>query len=218
MSVITILNILSGLFSSKIILFLAVVLILVFFIAVYLFYKFSLKQYLINRCNKEETWLPVVDDVGNIIGRVAQSVSLENPGKFQHPLIRIIVWCDGKIYLKQRSSETLFEQGKVDHPFENVLNFGKSIESILEDIHKNYAPDGDEPLFLLKYGYENSEGKWQVLLYYINFSDESKLKSLNFGQGKLWTLQQVRDNLGKSYFSNIFENERPFSAVLLEKY
>lgn len=218
MSLIYITNIFTWLFSDNINYVIAVVLSVAIIIAAYTYYRFGLRQFLLNKCYQDETWLPVSDDTGNIIGRVAQSVSIENPGKFQHPIIRVIVWCNGKIYLKPRSNELMFERGKVDIPFEVILRFGKSIESSLDEIHEKYLPFGDKPRFLLKYSYDNPEGKWQVLLYYINIDDVSKLNTLNLPDGKIWPMQHVIDNLGKTYFSNIMENELKFTSVLIEKY
>ena len=217
MPVITIINILSAFFSDRSIWVLALVLgILLLFLVIYLIYNFCLKSYLIKRCNQEEIWLPIVDDTGNVIGRVAQSVSIENPGKFQHPLIRIVVWSKEKMYLKPRPSESLFDIGKFDNPFEIVLKYGKSIEETLEEVHRNYLPYAAKPHFMLKYSYENSKGKWQVFLYYVSIFDESRLKSLNFSEGKLWPIRQVKDNIGKTYFSDIFENELEFSSVFFD--
>lgn len=218
MSLIYITNIFTWLFSDNINYVIAVVLSVAIIIAAYTYYRFGLRQFLLNKCYQDETWLPVSDDTGNIIGRVAQSVSIENPGKFQHPIIRVIVWCNGKIYLKPRSKDLLFERGKVDIPFEVILRFGKSIESSLDEIHEKYLPNGDKPRFLLKYSYDNPEGKWQVLLYYINVDDVSKLNTLSLTEGKIWPMKHVMDNLGKTYFSNIMENELKFTSVLIEKY
>lgn len=179
-------------------------------------YQISFKKFLIRRCNKHEIWLPVVDDTGNIIGRVAQSVSSEMPGKYQHPLIRLIVWSNGKIYLKPRDAEFGFEEGRVDHPFEIRLRYGIRIEDALENIRRIFFPESQKPTFLLKYSYENYFGKWQVLLYYIDVTDLKQLEA-TFGGGKLWLNQQVRDNIGKSFFSDIFENEVDFFSVLLQE-
>ncbi|MDD4921387.1 MAG: hypothetical protein PHS30_02800, partial [Bacteroidales bacterium] len=63
------------------------------------------RRYLIRQCYIKEYWLPIVDDGGNVIGRVARSVSIETPGVYQHPLIRILVNQSGTIYLTPRTYE-----------------------------------------------------------------------------------------------------------------
>jgi len=191
--------------------------ILLIALTAFYYYKVVLKKYLVRRCNNEEVWLPVTDELGNVIGRVAQSVSIENPGMFQHPLIRLILWDNGNLYLAQRDSDSLFEKEKVDTPFEKLLTFGKSIESTLEEIHDKYIPGSGKPIFLLKYEYENSAGKWQVLLYYSNLGECRNLNNLSFINGKMWTYKQLKQDVGKKYFSDIFENELQFISVLVEK-
>jgi hypothetical protein len=215
MSVILSLYVLSAtILSGKPILILG--LILFSLIITYISYNLGIRHYFIRRSYKQETWLPVTDDKGNIIGRVAQSVSMENPGKYQHPLVRMILWCNGKLYLKPRSPELLFENSKMDLPFEIVLKYGEGIEEKMDYIHENYFSTCNKPLFLLKYAYENEGGKWQVFLYYINIPDENLLGSLDFRDGKLWPVKQIKENIGKSYFSKILENELAFSSLLLE--
>lgn len=189
---------------------------LISLIALY-YYKVVLRKYLLKRCNNEEVWLPVTDEQGNVIGRVAQSVSMENPGMFQHLLIRLILWDNGNLYLAQRDSDSLFEKEKVDTPFEKILTFGKSIESTLEEMHEKYIPGAEKPIFLLKYEYENYAGKWQVLLYYSNLAECRNLNSLSFRNGKMWTYKQLKQDIGKKYFSEIFENELQFISVLVGK-
>ena len=90
MPVITIINILSAFFSDKSIWVLVLIIgILLLFLVIYVFYNFFLKSYFIKRCNQEEIWLPIVDDTGNVIGRVAQSVSIENPGRSSQKIFTI---------------------------------------------------------------------------------------------------------------------------------
>jgi hypothetical protein len=157
----------------------------------------------------------VVDDTGNVIGRVAKSVSMEEPGKYQHPLIRILIWHKGKLYLRHRTRNVCFEKGLVDHPFEQLIPYGATVDDVLMKVRCNYFPDSEKPRFLLKYKHENKEGKWLVLLYLIILPDENQLKQLQTESGKLWTLKQIKENRNMGYFSNIFEGEFGFFNTLL---
>lgn len=188
--------------------------ILVIFILI-AFLQMGFKKYLLEKCMKQEKWLPVVDDTGNIIGKVAQSVSLEEPGKFLHPLIRVIVVCNGMLFLKPRGKGCAFEKGKIDIPFEILLDFGKNIDDTLEERRRRLSDVKDKPDFIIKYRHENSEGKWLVLLYKIEISDIKQIYPADLSEGKLWTMKQINENLGESYFSNIFEEEfEMFSRIL----
>ncbi len=49
-----------------------------------------------------EEWLPVVTEKGNVTGRVAKSITREMKNWFMHPVVRVVLLHDGKIYLKER--------------------------------------------------------------------------------------------------------------------
>ncbi|MDD4922366.1 MAG: hypothetical protein PHS30_07815, partial [Bacteroidales bacterium] len=152
----------------------------------------------------------------NVIGRVARSVSIETPGVYQHPLIRILVNQSGTIYLTPRTYEFCPDFGKYDHPIECMMKYGKSIEETLGYLQKEYFPKSESPRFLLKYKHENDIGHWQVLLYILSIKEESELIGLDKKKGKFWTRQQIQENIGKSYFSAFLEGEIDFMKTITE--
>lgn len=164
---------------------------------------------------RAEIWLPVVDDVGNVVGKVPQCLSQDKPGCYQHPVIRVLVWCQGKLYLRPRSIQAPFEQGMVDLPLEKILCFGENTEEALTDLCGRLSVV-TLPRFLLKYKHENKEGRWLVLLYVLPLSSKDDLERLGQG-GKLWPLQQIKANSGKAFFSRILEGEiNLFNNLLFE--
>jgi len=189
---------------------LAVVLIVV--VVIMLVYR----NYLIKRCYQKEYWLPIVDDAGRVIGRVARSASLEKPGTYQHPLIRILVYKSGFIYLSPRTYEFCPDVGKYDHPFESMMEYGVSVEETIEKMQMEFFPTSHSPKFLLRYKHENSIGHWQVLLYLLTIDDENELTNPDKTNGKFWTIQQIRENVGKSFFSSFLEGEIDFVESLLK--
>ncbi len=196
------------------------VVVMVAFLAVlvFVFLKRVLHRILYYTSRFAENWLPVVDDSGNIIGRVARRVSMEDPHRYQHPLVRVMVWYNGKLYLTPRSSKAPFEQGMMDHPMERLVRYGESIDEVLAKLCSCCSPDCDRPRFLLKYKHENKEGKWLVLLYQVTLTYEAQLILNDGGFGKFWPLYQVSENKGMSYFSTILEGEIDFinSITFLE--
>jgi hypothetical protein len=175
---------------------------------------FIYRKCLINRASRKEYWLPIVDDGGSVIGRVARSVSLEKPGTYQHPLIRILILRSGNIYLSPRTYELSPDFGKYDHPFECMMEYGLSIEETLKDMKKKFFPLSQTPRFLLKYKHINEIGQWQVLLFVLNILDEGELIGVDKCRGKFWTIRQIRENIGKSYFSAFLEGEIDFLEAL----
>ncbi|MCE5175138.1 MAG: hypothetical protein ABFC90_10555 [Bacteroidales bacterium] len=170
--------------------------------------------YLLKQCRQKEYWLPIVDDGGNVIGRVARSVSYETPGKYQHPLIRILISKDRSIYLAPRPFDFCPEYGLYDHPIEYLMEFGKSIEESISELQKKHFPNSPQPRFLLKYKHENKFGSWQVLLYILRIEDEEDLMGFDKSKGKFWTIPQLQENFGKSCFSSCLEGELDFIRTI----
>jgi len=195
-------------FTGLLVILVILLIIIVFVVIIY-------RIYMIRQINKKEYWLPVVADGGRVIGRIARSASMEKPGIYQHPLIRILTYKSGNIYLSPRTYDLCPDFGKFDHPFECMMEYGYSVEETLEKMQKEFFPNSQHPKFLLKYKHENKIGNWQVLLYVLTIQDENELKNLDKVNGKFWTLPQIRENLGKSYFSTFLEGEIDFLETML---
>lgn len=174
------------------------------------------KRYLINWSQRKEYWLPVVDDAGNVIGRVARSVSIENPKAYQHPLIRVMVYKPGMIYLSPRRSEIFPDHEKYDHAFERMMRYGENVEECVRIFKKRHFPKSKKPHFALKYKHKNEIGTWQVLLYILKVDDESELINMDKNKGKFWPLSQIKENKGKGCFSALLEGELDFINMIIE--
>jgi hypothetical protein len=184
-------------------------------IGVFFYLRTGFHYLLIKKSHKKESWLPVVNDQGQVIGRVAKSVSREQPGFYQHPLVRLLVWCDHSILLRPRDNNLGFEVGKLDHPLERLIPYGQTAEEVVCHLAKKYFPTCLPPRFLLKYKEETATGQWLVLLYLVKVDEVSLLKGLLHQGGKLWPLKQISANYGMSCFSSLFEGEFLFVQTIL---
>ena len=169
----------------------------------------------------QEEWLPVVTEKGDVTGRVAKSITKDLKNKFMHPVVRVAMLYDGRIYLKERDPSRLLNPGKLDYPFEKYMQFNHAIDetvrnSLLKECgNKNLT---DLPLrFLLKYTFENNTTKRLIFLYVSDIADEDMFNNLLLNGGKLWTTAQIEDNMGTDLFSECFELEFEYlkNTVLL---
>lgn len=191
---------------------------LIIFIGVveYLNLKWMGKQY------KEERFVPVVDDNSRVVGHIALSESLAHSNKFMHPLVRVLLKYDGKLYLKERPRDYPFEPCTVCLPLEDYVNYGENVEEAVKRLlHKHFGKVRLNPRFILKYEHETADRKTLNYLYLLSLDNDKLLKTKDMKGGKLWTEKQIVDNLHKKYFSNAFETEFEYiqSTILLaEKY
>ncbi|MGI6573743.1 MAG: hypothetical protein ACOX19_10160 [Fermentimonas sp.] len=155
-----------------------------------------------------EEWLPVVTEKGNVTGRVAKSITKELKNWFMHPVVRVVLLHDGKIYLKERDTSCLLNPGRLDYPFEKYLQFNHDIDETVRNSLRRECGERDLPLrFLLKYTFKNDATKRLIFLYAVHVTDEETFNSLQLNGGKLWTLAQIEDNMQSGLFSECFEQE-----------
>ena len=144
---------------------------------------------------RREEWLPIVNEAGEVTGRIARSVSSKMKNKFMHPVVRVALVHKGELYLQKRPSTDSLDPDTYDHPFEKYMLFNHEINlavrnSITRALNMQELPFN----FLLKYVYENSETKRLIFLFVSRVESEEQLQSIKMLKGKFWTMKQIEDS------------------------
>lgn len=159
---------------------------------------------------KKEMWLPVLNDKGSVIGCIAYSVSRLLPKKYYHPIVRIALVHKGMLYLAKRNEYAYVSASMIDYPFYRYVLFRQSIEAAAQEAVEGLKTlvGKIQPRLLIRYTFENERVKHQVSLFVICIQDEQVIEQYKLVQdGKLWSIQQIEENLGKGIFSVYFERE-----------
>lgn len=168
----------------------------------------ALRLRLLHKRLKGEEWLPVISESGAVQGRIAKSVSISMKNKFLHPLVRIALIHNGMLYLKDRDDSRLLDPGKLDYPFETYMQYNHKIEEGIKNaIRREIKTDTIPVRFILKYVFENESTKRLVFLYVSTITSEIAFNNLQLSEGKLWTTNQIDDNIDSGIFSETFELE-----------
>ena len=168
----------------------------------------ALRLRLLDKRLRGEEWLPVISESGDVQGKVAKSVSINLKNKFLHPLVRVALIHNGMVYLKNREESRLLDPGKLDYPFEKYMQYKHNIEETIKNtIKKEIKTDKLPVRFLLKYVFENENTKRLIFLYVSNIYSDKAFNALHLQGGKLWTTNQIEDNIGNNIFSECFELE-----------
>jgi hypothetical protein len=178
----------------------------------------SLELNILNNKLKHEDWLPVVNEKGDITGKIAKSVTKDLKNKFMHPVVRVALIFDGKIYLTKRKNNRILDPGKLDYPFEKYMNYDDNLDTAAHDAIASETKNSQIPIrFLLKYIFENSNTKRLIFLFVSEIESEEMFNSLQLEGGKFWTEAQIEDNLGNNLFCECFELEYEYlkNTVLL---
>jgi len=160
---------------------------------------------------KQEEWLPIITEKGDVTGRIAKSVSLKMSDRFRHPIVRTALVCGEKIYLQDRKSNDILSPGKLDYPFEKYTLFSHGIEEAVKNnisymMQGNYNPNMNIE-YLMKYSFENEDTKRLIFLFITKIDDENKIKRTQRMTGKFWTFKQIEEGFADDIFAENFELE-----------
>lgn len=167
---------------------------------------------------QKEMWLPVLNDEGKVVGCIARSVSRSVKKKYCHPIVRVAVIYDGKLYLTKRSSNSYVSPLTYDYPYESYVLYRHKIENtVRETIGCLNGEPGITVRCLIRYMYEDDKVKHQVSLHVVCVRSEKQMTLCTREGGKLWTSKQIEENLYKGVFSGYFEKEFPYlqNTILL---
>lgn len=158
---------------------------------------------------RKEEWLPIVNESGEVTGRIARSVSSKMKKRFMHPMVRIALIHNGEIYVQKRSSNNSIDPSTYDHPFEKLMLFNHEINISVRNSISRALNMQELPFnFLLKYVFENEDVKRLVFLFVSRIENEEQLKSISLLDGKFWTPKQIEQSLLEdNIFSECFQLE-----------
>jgi len=159
--------------------------------------------------DSEAEIIPIVNEQGDVVGRRSKLDAFDYKNAFINPVIRIAIISKGMLFLCCRKRNCVVEKCKMDVPFECYVRYNEPLEKAVDRLLKEVFPSDSKfsTKFNLKYHYKDEETNRLIYLYIANVEDQNILCNKRFIGGKLWTLQQIEDNLGKNYFSKCFELE-----------
>lgn len=158
---------------------------------------------------RQEEWLPIVNESGEVTGRIARSVSKTMKNKFMHPVVRVALIHNGEIYLQKRTEADSLDPSKYDHPFEKFMLFSHEINiAVRNSISRSLGMQELPFNFLLKYVFENDNTKRLIFLFVARVETEDQLDSLSLLNGKFWTTKQIDESFAdEDLFSECFQLE-----------
>lgn len=157
----------------------------------------------------QEEWLPIVKGSGEVIGKIAKSVSLKMKNRFLHPVIRVALIHNGEIYLQERPTGDVLDPSSYDHPFEKYMIFNHEINIAVRNSISRALNMQELPFrFLLKYEYNNKNTKRLIFLFASHIETEEQMQSLSLLKGKFWSLKQIEESFNDDkVFSECFQLE-----------
>ena len=162
--------------------------------------------------NKNECF-PLVDESGNVIGRISRGEA-HNGSKQLHPVVHLHVFNRQKgLYLQKRPEWKDIQPGKWDTACGGHVDYGETIaEALHREVSEELGISRFSPVFIKSYVFESRVEKELVNVFCTLYNEPIHPSTDELDGGRYWTLDEIKENIGKSIFTPNFENE--FDKVL----
>jgi isopentenyldiphosphate isomerase/intracellular septation protein A len=175
-----------------------------------LFFAFMLlKNRLMNRRYKSEEWFPIVNNEGRVIGKAPRSICHDGNSHLLHPVVHLHLFNkSGKLFMQKRSMNKDTQPGKWDTSVGGHISPGESIaEALKRETREELGLNGFTPQFLGSYVWESQREKELVNSFSTVTDQLPEINRDEIDEGRFWSLQEIRNNLGKEVFTPNFEHE-----------
>jgi isopentenyldiphosphate isomerase len=156
-----------------------------------------------------EEWFPLVDEDGNFLGKALRSVCHDGKSLLLHPAVHLHLFnSKGMLFLQKRAITKDIQPGKWDTSVGGHAGPDETIEeALVREAEEELCIRDFKPEFLRKYVWE-SDRERELIYSFTTISD--KLPRINMDEieeGRFWSLEEIKTNLGKNIFTPNFENE-----------
>lgn len=164
---------------------------------------------------------PLIDEQGHVIGRAARKYC-HGGSMALHPVVHLHVFDrQGRLYLQKRSMKKDIAPGLWDTSVGGHVDYGESLLEAVKREAKEELGVNSEQLtvnseqltvnsglrFLFQYIWQSSREREVVTAFAITYEGELHPDHDEVDEGRFWTLDELRENLGKGVFTEQFEQE-----------
>lgn len=156
--------------------------------------------------NKDELF-PLVDEQGNIIGAATRGECHDGSKKL-HPVVHLHVFnTKGELYMQKRPEWKDIQPGKWDTAVGGHVDLGESVDMALKrEVREELNITDFTPEFVISYVFE-SDIERELVFVYKTVYDGAIQPSNELDGGRFWSIEEIKENLGKGVFTPNFEAE-----------
>ena len=154
-----------------------------------------------------EEMFPVVDEEGNIVGAASRG-ECHNGSRLLHPVVHLHLFnSKGELYLQRRPLWKDIQPGKWDTAVGGHVDLDESVEMALRrEVREELGVTDFTPETVTHYVFDSARERELVFVHRTVY-DGPVTPSEELDGGRFWSLDEIRENLGKGLFTPNFEGE-----------
>ncbi len=160
-------------------------------------------------CSIPDELFPVVDEHGNEIALAQRSVCHNGKSMLLHPVVHLHLFNkSGELYLQKRAMTKDLLPGKWDTSVGGHISPGERVEDALKrETLEELGLTVFEFRLIGKYIWESPREREYVYSFTGTTGESPVINPEEIDEGRYWTMQEIRDNIGKEIFTPNFEHE-----------
>jgi isopentenyldiphosphate isomerase len=157
--------------------------------------------------DNEKEMLPLVDENGNVVGAATRGECHHGSMKM-HPVVHLHVFnSKGELYLQRRPEWKDIQPGKWDTAVGGHVDLGENVEQALRrEVREELGITDFHAERLMQYVFR-SDRECELVFVHKTVYDGAIQPSKELDGGRFWSVDEIRENLGKGVFTPNFEGE-----------